>query len=138
MINLNHISAALRSAYLAVGLGLPTAYPNRSFTPPPSEKWAKLSILWGDHRPSSMGTGGQNFTDGILQIDIFAPEHEGTTDLLAYAGQVVNHFKAGTSFTYSGQAVKVLRGELSPIRPDEDRASHVISVSIYWDSRSTR
>lgn len=138
MIDLNNISAALRTAYISMNMGLPTAYPNRPFTPPASAPWAKLSILWGEHSPSSMGGGGQNSTSGILQVDIFIPEHDGSSNLLGYAGEVLNYFKAGQVFTYSGQAVKILRGELSPISPDEARASHVISVSIYWDSRSTR
>jgi len=66
------------------------------------------------------------------------PENSGTGDLHRYADKLLTHFTPGQRFSYNQQEVKVRRSSPSPIRKDRDSASYIISVSVFWDSRSQR
>ena len=136
---LKDINAALVQAYQADNLGIPTSYEVRDFTPPPGGgHYGAVYLLPADANPATMGQGGEDNYTGIFQISVFVPENSGTGALHSYADKLLSHFKAGQSFTYNGQVVKVRRSSPSPIRKDRDSASYTISVSVFWDSRSQR
>lgn len=138
MNQLQYINAALVEGYKAMGLALPTGKEAKDFTPPQGEPWAQYTNLLGDAAPATMGDGGEDNYSGIFQIDFFVPENDGTGRLLIFAGQTIMHFKAGRVFSFNGQEVKVRRSSPSPIRRNESGGSYLISVSVYWDSRSQR
>lgn len=137
MSNLVNIDAALVQAYLAVGLGLPTAYENKDFAPP-SANWASVSNHPAGKNPVTLGDGGEDNTSGYFQIDLHTPENKGRTALLGLADTVLGYFFSGQRFQSNGQVVTIRRSSLSPIHKDDQTASFVLSVSVYWDSRSNR
>jgi hypothetical protein len=132
------INAALVTAYQDVNLGLRTAYEVRDFRPPADGTYAAVYNLYGDAGPATMGETGEDNYAGIFQVSIYVPENSGTGQLHTHADSLLSYFKAGRSFIYNGQEVKVRRSSPSPIRKDPESASYIISVSIRWDARSQR
>ncbi len=132
------INAALITAYKAVGLGLPTAYELRDFTPQASQPWAKVTNLDAGRSPDTLGDEGQDEHRGVFQVDVYVPENDGTARILGYAESLLSYFKAGRRFTYNGQNVRVRYSSPSSIRKDDSSASYVKSVSVYWQSWSQR
>lgn len=138
MSTLKDINAALLTAYKALGLNLPTAYELRDFVPPASAPWAQVYNRPADRRVATLGDSGEDQNSGFFQINFYVPENSGTAQLLSYADTALVYFKAGRSFTYNGQVVKVRRSSPSPIRKDDGSAGYLTSVTVYWDSRSLR
>lgn len=138
MTVLADINAAITEAYLGVGLGLPTSYELRDFTPPASGPWARLNNFPADKMVDTLGDGGQDNVTGFFQITFFVPENDGTERILGYADSVLLYFKNGRRFYYNGQEVKITRGKLSQIRKDRESASFSLALSFYWDSPAKR
>ena len=135
---LTDINAALVSAYRDMGLGLPTAYELRDFSPPSSSPWARINNFPADKFVDTLGDGGQNTAVGFFQISFFVPENDGTGRILGYADAALAYFKNGRRFGYNGQQVKINRGEMTPLRKDDDSASYSIALSFYWESSASR
>lgn len=137
-MSLKNINAALISAYQAIGLGLPTAFPGKDFNPPASSPWARVLTVPADKNVKTLGDNGEDNTTGFFQIDFFVPENDGTSRILGYADSALLYFKNGRRFTYNGQEVKVRRSSMSGLRRDPDSASHSITISVFWDSPTSR
>lgn len=138
MNTLKNINAALVTAYKALGLDLPTAYEARDFSPPASAPWARVLNVPADKFVRSLGDSGQDNVTGFFQMDFFVPENTGTAGLHGYADTALDYFKNGRRFTYGGQGVKVRRSSLTPIRRDQSSASYGITISVFWDSPTSR
>lgn len=134
-----NINAALvTAAVAALGAGYANriAYEARDFTPPASGKWAAIYNLRAGTSVASLGVGGQDDHDGVLQIDLSVPENSGTETLLTDADAMRAYFIGGRHLIYSGQCVVVRRCDVSPIRQVDGYLR--ISASVTYQSRSTR
>ena len=129
-------NAALTQAYVDVGLALPTAYEGVQFTPPDNDDWAALFVLPATNAPATLGVGGDDEEDGILQVDFNTPLGLGTAALLRYADEVQKTFIAGKGFTHLTQTVYVRNVDRSGIIQDDGWLR--ISISITWYTRYIR
>jgi hypothetical protein len=105
------------------------AFENRDFTQPTTE-WAKVTNMPNVPSPSSIGSNGSDENDGVFQVDLYFPQNTGKGLALAKADAIAGVFKAGASFTNSGQAVLIERCGISPAKNED--AWLRIMVSIYW------
>lgn len=132
------INAALVAAYRAAMPALvdSTAYEGASFTPTIGSKWGQVTNLRAGADVATLGTGGQDETTGVFQIDVSVPENTGTAALLADADTLRAYFVAGRGFTYQSQSVRVRRADVSPIRRVDGWLR--VSVSITYSALTTR
>ncbi len=128
--------SALITAYQGLGLGLPTAYEGVSFTPPAAEDWAAVFVLPAVNDPVTLGEGGEDESEGILQIDFNTVEGESTSALLGYADAVQAGMVAGQGFTYGTDTVLIRSVDMSPIRADDGWLR--ISMNVNWYARYER
>jgi hypothetical protein len=133
----NDIDAALIAAYQASGLGLPTAYDGEEFTPPANgSAWARVTQLPSGNEIRSLGVGGMDRQQGILQIDFSTELGSGRATLLGYVQAMFDQFVGGQSFTSGGQAVRIRIAERSNIR--EADGYQRVTVSVYWEANTIR
>jgi len=101
------IHAALVQHYESVAAtGLPTAYPNRKFEQPTAESpWAELFVIPIDTIPFTQGGGGQDITEGILQINLNYEVNQGHKDSILMGDKVAYAFRAGQYSVYDGVQV---------------------------------
>lgn len=134
--NINAALVSAAAAALGSGYTSRIAYEGRDFTPPSSGKWAGVYNLRAGAGVATLGVGGEDQHDGVLQIDMSVPENSGTGTLLTDADAIRAYFIAGRTFIYSGQCVLVRRCDVSPIRQVDGYLR--ISASVTYLSRSIR
>ena len=105
-MNQRKIDEALIATYVAGTFGLPTAYPNMgavdaSGNPvqPSGEPWARVSILPSRPVVATLGPGGHDEFNGVMQVDLFYPRNTGSGAVNAKADEIITAFKAGTTHT---------------------------------------
>jgi hypothetical protein len=100
----------LRTRYNTLNLGVPTEYPNESFTKPsPATIWLRFSITDGDERQIDIGNDTKTFrTHGVLTFQLFAPLNQGAVSLLVKADAIADGFRnwCGTTVTCRESSVK--------------------------------
>ena len=109
---------ALTQAYEDLALGLPTAYEGVTFDPPKTGDWASLFVLPAINEPVTLGIGGEDEEEGILQIDFYTEQGHSTDKLLTWASAVQDGMVAGQGYVYGFTNVWVRSVDRTPIRPD--------------------
>lgn len=111
-MNQAKIDEALLATYVAGLFGLPTAYPNMGAVDeysnpvqPAGEPWARVSILPSRPVVATLGPGGKDEFNGVMQVDLFYPRNTGSGEANAKADEIITTFKAGT--THAAGAVTV-------------------------------
>lgn len=130
------ISSTLVDAYISGGFGLPTIYENKVPDELPAPPFAR--VFESPNQPSvvTLGNNGEDSHDGFFQIDLNYPLNEGSGDALAKVDEMRAHFKAGTRFTYNGQAVTIRSCGRSAGRQIDGYFQ--ISITINWYARTAR
>ena len=76
----------------AVSLAWESATPiqntGRSLTPPASGSWVRVTPLFGDAFPMTMGPSGANRITGVVDVAIFAKKSDGLGEAVQYADDV--------------------------------------------------
>ena len=96
------VGNAIRSRFatqVATPQSLLTFYDNQdSESAPPSARWARVSVLFGESRQASFGsTGGRQFrTTGVASVELYEPIGAGDGAQLALADVVVSAFRGVT------------------------------------------
>lgn len=135
-MSIGKIESALVDGYVNGAFGLPTGYPNKNFSPKQGEPWAKVHFIPNQPSVGSLGTYGDDETDGIFQIDINYPLDQGNGDTNAKADQIRAHFKAGTSFSHNGQSVRVK--SCGAGRGRSDGGWWRVPITVMWTARIAR
>lgn len=92
----------------------PVAWENVAFTPG-SVPYLSPFLLPAEPFQSEIGTAGANRHTGIFQISIFAPQGQGMGVAGTLRDNLVDHFKRGTTLTYSGVTVTVEKAYPGPM-----------------------
>lgn len=104
------VRAALAKAFVD-GSYFPAAdvaWENVAFTPRQGNKpWAQWFFLPNQPVVATLGEGGLDQVDGIVQVDLNYPTGNGDGDAMAKYAEIRDDFKAGTRLTYDGQGVKI-------------------------------
>lgn len=90
------IAAALLTRCSTLNVGSPAltiAYPDVAFTPPPSGKYLDVALFY--NRPLWEGLAAGKIDQGLLQITVVWPRHQGVIKPLAVADAVMAHFPKG-------------------------------------------
>jgi len=101
------ISAALDARLSTMANLPPVASENEAYTPTQGTLFLRVTLLPGDTFQSSLGATGQDKTNGIYQVDIFAESGQGKAEAIAMADNVANHMKRGTILTYNSRQVTI-------------------------------
>ncbi len=84
------------------------SYENVKFDAPSGKVWAAVTFMPADQRPATLGTGGDDRLDGIMQVDINTAPGTGEIAAATIFDNLRLAFPAGTVALYSGQAVTVM------------------------------
>ena len=133
-----NIDGALIAGYVALGLGLSTAYEGEDFTPPTSAsaKWAAVFIVPAVTDFFTLGSNGEDLHTGFMQIDFNVKHGTGRAVLVGYYDAVRAAFIGGKAFTQSSQSVQITSVERSPIR--EEGGWMRLSVTVNWQAETIR
>ena len=83
------------------------AWENFPFEPAVGTLWIRPTILPGDTVQASLGTTGQDMSQGIYQVDVFAEAGAGKNEAVAMADKIADQFKRGTILTYNDLKVRI-------------------------------
>jgi len=132
-MSLSAVQAALQAAAVAALSGISVAVENAPFTKPAGgAKWAALSFLPITPQPETVGVGGLDRADGILQVDLHYPQGTGDAEKRADLDKLQTAFHTGASLLTSGRPVTIRYS--SAATPRFEGAWSVHSVSIVWYS----
>lgn len=56
----------------------PVQYQNVPFSQPSNQYWVRMTLLFDDADPGSIGTGGYNEVEGLIRFSIFTPKNVGS------------------------------------------------------------
>lgn len=132
------IDGALIAGYVALGLGLDTAYEGEEFTPPTGNgaKWASVFIQPAVTDFFTLGANGQDLHEGLMQIDFNVKHGTGRAVLVGYYDTVRDSFIGGKPFTQNTQTVSITNVERSPVRDVGGWMS--LSVTVNWQAETIR
>lgn len=123
---------ALRARVEALTLSpvLPVAWPNESFTPPPT---GYLRVTWmpNVNRRLFLGSADPHQRLSMLQVDVFAKKNQNVAVALEIAGKVAAHFPADLRMTAHGIACRVAKAaDVGQPLPDEAFLMVPVTVAI--------
>jgi len=131
------MDGALITAYQAVGLGLTTAYEGEEFIPPKDgSNWAAVFIVPAVIDFNSLGVNGTDLHRGFMQVDFNCKHGTGRATLVGYAESMRAYFIGGRALTLSGQNVRVLTVDRTPVREIDGWMR--LSVTVNWESETIR
>lgn len=110
------------------------AWENVAFTPVAGVTYIQPFLLPGEPFQAEIGTAGANRHSGVYQISIFAPTGGGMAAVNTLAGSLCDHFKRGTSLTYSGVTVTIQKAYASAAIQETDRVHVPITVFFRCDA----
>lgn len=96
MVGLVQIGVELRTKVVSVLDGYSVQFENEDFKTPPDNPWFRATILYGKSFQASMGQQRVFRTPGILEIQVFVPQNEGSHRRDELADIVVAGFRAAT------------------------------------------
>lgn len=130
----NDISVALnqRLQAYATANSKQVAWENSGYVPTTGTLFLRPTVLPIDTVQAGLGTSGQEFHDGIFQVDIFAPVDQPKATSLAIADAVADYFARGLVLTYNG--VKVRIGTASIGAGNRENSWYQIPVEIDYHS----
>lgn len=130
----NDISVALnqRLQAYATANNRQVAYENIGFTPTTGTLFLRPTVLPVDTLQAGLGSNGQEFHDGIFQVDVFAPVDVSKAIALSEADAVADYFARGLVLTYNG--VKVRIGSARIGSGNREASWYQIPISINYHS----
>ena len=97
----------------------PIAWENVPYTPVTGTLYARATNLFGDTNQSSLGTTGEDETNGVYQVDVFSQAGKGKSEANNMADRIADQFKRGTDLTYNGLTVRVRSASRGAARTSE-------------------
>jgi hypothetical protein len=135
--NIDDLEKALKAGVLAC-VSLPIAQENSSFEKPADgAPWAAVFVLPNAPSAATLGVGGQDAYDGIMQIDLNFPKLKGTASVAAAARQITDYFHVGRVLTHNGTRVHVA-GAGNPRNNPDANGYYRRSLTITWHARIDR
>lgn len=130
----NDIQAALDSHMASMAGGTPIAWPNVTYKPAAGTTYFKVDYLPGETIQASLGSSGQDITNGIYQVSIVMPRGKGRTTL---TDTIADHFSRGSVLSYNGIKLRVRGVSVGPNIYDGAWTIVPVSVSIqsYTEAR---
>lgn len=111
--------------------GLEYQYPNQLLDIKP-ELFVKLSNIFGETMPLSLGPNGVNVSNNIFQIDIFHLKNRGMAVHLETLDKLASVFHIGKQVNNS----IILKHEVGGLR---DEGKHLIlTLSVYYETQTNR
>lgn len=83
------------------------AYENIGYTPTTGTPFIRPTVLPVDTVQAGLGSKGQEFHDGIFQVDVFWPVDQQKALALAEADSIADYFARGLTLTYNGVNVRI-------------------------------
>ncbi len=134
--NVRDLDKALLQGVVDCALGMPIAQQNADFDKPTGAPWAAVFINSNQPSVVTLGDGGEDAHDGILQIDLNYPLGSGTAATADMIAQIVTFFKAGKRLLYNDTLVHVSSAG-KPRSRDID-GWWCTSLTIVWYARIAR
>ena len=128
----NDIREALEAQLLTVAT-LPSNqdWENVPFTRPSNASWVRVRWQPNTAEGGAMGSSPPILHSGIMLVDVFAPEENGTSAVESIVDDIRAVFEPGQILTAaSGQKVVIRRSQRSPGRSDPP--FWMIPVTIQW------
>lgn len=129
-MSMDHVQRALIGTVNTALGAIPAGYDNEPFGPPSDAKWAQVYFLPNVPSVETLGAEGQDFVDGIVQIDLNYPVKTGTADGRSDFESIRAAFPAGARPVYSGQEVIIRNCGRSPGRVVD--GWYRLSITITW------
>lgn len=121
-----------RAAGLAALTGLPVAWPNVSFSAPPSGRYLRVSLLPNVTQRLFINSAAHR-RPGILQISVVVPLNVGASAATRIAGQVAAHFPMDLRMTSGGVSVRVTKcADIAPAIKED--AAWIVPVSVSFQA----
>jgi hypothetical protein len=109
----------------------PIAWPNKPFTPVVGSPYLRATMMPAEPLTIASFVQGENRYSGIMQVDVFVPDGDGTKRATTIADIVGNHFKRG--LTVAAQTFSILiRRPPYMLSPYKDGAWWGIPVRVYY------
>ena len=128
-----NISAALDKHLNDMTGKPPIAWPNDGYEPTIGTLYARPTNLQGD----TFAETQNDRTNGIYQIDIFAPSGEGKGEANTMADLIADRFKQDTEITYTGQTVRIQTCSMSNVS-NTDNGWYQVMIEAQYYSFSAR
>ncbi len=115
---------------------LQISLPNIAYAPPPSNKTAKWlkAVFLPKAVPPDFGISPGNYIyTGILEIDVYYGQGAGSLNAARIASDLIAYFQRGTSMTYDGTTVTVLKAPYRSVST-KDGPWLKIAISIPYQS----
>ena len=114
-----NIQIAMTTELAAITPEIDTQYENDQFKPSKNTPWQRVTFLRADQRFAALGTSGPVYRSGVMQVDLFYPQDEGTGIILTRAALIEARFKPPKVLSANGQDVKMIRPVvIRPAVPD--------------------
>jgi hypothetical protein len=115
--------SSIRSAFvtkLQTFSPLPSvAWENMPFTPVIGTPYIRPFLLTGEPFQAEIGTAGANRHTGLYQISLYYPAGKGVLALGTLRDALIDHFKRGTTLTYSSLTIIIQKAYSGPIMQQE-------------------
>jgi len=103
----NDIAAAL-DTNLNDMTDLPSvAWENSDFAPAKGTLFVRPTNIQADTFQGGLGTTGEDRTNGVYRVDVFAPSGEGKQEAVEMADTIADQFKRGTDLVYNSRTVRI-------------------------------
>ncbi len=118
----------------------PVVYPNVEF-PAPGEEKPTTYIEWR-HMPNRntrlyMAGADPHLRQGILQLTIFTPLHEGATPATTLAGEIAAHFPADLALYEDDIRLRIQKApDVMPAERTDDGVSWSARCDVYYETYS--
>ncbi len=135
--NVEDLEKALLTAVNSCGLGMSIAQENAPFDKPTNgNPWAAVFILSNQPSVKTLGDGGEDEHDGILQIDLNYKLQSGRAATLTMVKTISQYFYAGRVLVYSDTSVFV--SSCGKPRSREVEGWYRTTLTIEWYARIAR
>lgn len=118
------------------GFGLVTEEENVKFTPEKDTPYARLTIVPTGVTIATMSSIGEDQHNGIMAIDLFYPQGEGSGNALRKADEIRSVFKANLFGDVGGAKLHILSTSRSGGRIEN--GWYTIRITVEWRARTFR
>lgn len=122
----------LIASMFALEINYPVMYPNGLFytknTPsaqPKNSPWVRATILNQDDTFGTLGVGGLDRVDGIMQLDVFVPKGGGDRVALTIIEELKAVFKRGAALSGASGQVRILSASVAQGDEEEFYSQHL-------------
>ena len=131
MSNLD-VRNVLISEIFGMSIDYPVKYPNGVFAlngvqvqQPANAPWIRATILNQDDNMGTLGVGGLDRVDGIMQLDVFVPKGGGDRAALTIIDELKAVFKRGAALSGANGQVRILSASVAPGDEEEFYSQHL-------------